>query len=55
VTVSDPLPSNLDWSTVQLNQIQFNNVTINVPAGQQSYVGQVNVSTDPNPVGVTAA
>ena len=55
MTVSDPLPSNLDWSTVQLNQIQFNNVTINVPAGQQSYVGQVNVSTDPNPVGVTAA
>jgi hypothetical protein len=55
VTVTDPLPSNLDWSTVQVNQIEFNNVTINVPAGLQSYTGQVKVSTDPNPVNVTAA
>jgi hypothetical protein len=55
VVVSDPLPSNLDWSTVQLSQIQFNNVTINVPAGLQAYVGQVSVSTDPNPVSVNAA
>jgi RHS repeat-associated protein len=55
VTVTDPLASNLDWSTVQLNQIQFNNVLINVPGGQQSYAGQVNVSTDPNPVNVNAS
>jgi hypothetical protein len=55
VTVTDPLAANLDWSTVQLNQIQFNNVTINVPAGQQTYTGQVSVSTDPNPVSVNAA
>ena len=55
VVVKDPLAANLDWSTVQLNQIQFNGVTINVPAGQQSYVGQVKVSTDPNPVSVNAS
>jgi RHS repeat-associated protein len=55
VTVTDPLPSNLDWSTVQLNQIEFNNVTVNVPGGLQSYTGQVNVSTDPNPVNVSAS
>jgi RHS repeat-associated protein len=55
VVVTDPLSANLDWSTVQLNQIGFNNVTINVPAGLQSYTGQVNVSTDPNPVKVSAS
>jgi RHS repeat-associated protein len=55
VVVSDPLPGNLDWSTVQLSQIQFNNVTINVPGGVQSYSSQVSVSTDPNPVSVNAS
>ncbi|MGB7985008.1 MAG: Ig-like domain repeat protein, partial [Terracidiphilus sp.] len=55
VTVTDPLAANLDWSSVQLNQIEFNNVTITVPNGAQSYTGQVSVSTDPNPVNVTAA
>jgi RHS repeat-associated protein len=55
VVVTDALPTNLDWSTVQLNQIGFNNVTINVPIGLQSYTGQANVSTDPNPVNVSAA
>jgi len=55
VVVTDPLPANLDWSTVQLNQIEFNNQSINVHGGLQAYVGQVNVSTDPNPVSVTAA
>ena len=55
VVVTDPLPAGLDWSTVQLNQIQFNNVTIDVPGSLQSYTGQVNVSTDPNPVNVSAS
>jgi RHS repeat-associated protein len=55
VVVTDPLPSNLDWSTLQLNQIEFNNVTINVPPGLQTYTTQVNVSTDPNPVNVSAS
>jgi RHS repeat-associated protein len=55
VTVTDQLTANLDWSTLQLNQIEFNNVTVNVPAGLQNYSTQVNVSTDPNPVNVTVA
>ncbi|MBZ5630062.1 MAG: Ig-like domain repeat protein, partial [Acidobacteriia bacterium] len=55
VKVTDPLNSNLDWSTVQLSQIAFNNVTINVPGGLQNYTGQATVSTDANPVNVTAA
>jgi len=55
VTVTDPLSSNLDWSTVQFSQIAFNNVTLNVPAGTQNYTAQANVSTDPNPGNVAAA
>jgi RHS repeat-associated protein len=55
VVVTDSLSSSVDWSTLRLNQIQFNNVTINVPTGLQSYSTQVNVSTDPNPVNVTAS
>jgi hypothetical protein len=55
VVVADPLDSNLDWSAVQLTQIGFNNVTLNVPAGVQSYSGQASVSTDPNPVSISAS
>jgi RHS repeat-associated protein len=55
VTVTDSLDPNLDWSTVQLNAIEFNNVSINVPGGLQSYTGQVGVSTDPDPVNINAA
>jgi len=55
VVVSDPLDANLDWSTVQLNQIEFNKVTIDVPGGLQSYTGSVNVTTDSNPVSVNAS
>jgi RHS repeat-associated protein/uncharacterized repeat protein (TIGR01451 family) len=55
VVVTDPLDSNLDWSTVQLTQIGFNNATLNIPAGVQSYSVQSNVSTDPNPVSVSAS
>jgi hypothetical protein len=55
VTVTDPLPSNLDWSTVQFNQISFNNVTLDTPTNTQSYTTQATVSTDPNPVAVSAA
>ena len=55
VTVTDPLPANLDWSTLQLNQINFNNATLTLPSGTQTYTGQANVSTDPNPVAVAAS
>jgi RHS repeat-associated protein len=55
VTVTDPLANNLDWSTVQFNNISFNNVSLNVPTGVTTYSTQAQVSTDPNPVNVTAA
>ena len=55
VTVTDPLASNLNWSTVQFNQIAFNNVTLNLPSGVQTYTAQAHVSTDPNPVNVSAS
>ncbi len=55
VVVTDPLSANLDWSTMRLTQIAFNNVTINVPSGLQTYSTQATVSTDSNPVQVNAA
>ena len=54
VVVTDSLDSNLDWSTVQLSQIGFNNVTLTPPSGVQSYSAQASVSSDSNPVNVTA-
>jgi RHS repeat-associated protein len=54
VTVTDPLANNLDWSTVQFNNISFNNVSLNVPTGVTTYSTQAKVSTDSNPVNVTA-
>jgi hypothetical protein len=55
VTVTDPLTPNLNWSTLQLTAISFNNVIINIPPGVQTFSTNVNVSTDPNPVAVTAS
>jgi RHS repeat-associated protein len=55
VVVTDALDSNLDASTVQLSQIGFNNVTLNVPGALQSYSTQASVSTSPYPVTVSAA
>jgi hypothetical protein len=54
VVVKDQLDSNLDWSTLELVSIGFNNKTIDVPAGLQSYSTTANVATDINPVKVTA-
>ncbi|MGA3181399.1 MAG: carboxypeptidase regulatory-like domain-containing protein [Verrucomicrobiota bacterium] len=53
--ITDPLNTNLDWSTLQLGAIGFNNVTIPVSPGVQSFSANVNVATDPNPVQVTAS
>jgi hypothetical protein len=55
VTVTDPLTTNLNWSTLQLTAISFNNVIINIPSGVQTFSTNVNVSTDPNPVAVNAS
>lgn len=54
VVITDQLSSDIDWSTVQLTSINFNNDTINIPAGLQNFSTQTTVSTDPNPVEVTA-
>jgi RHS repeat-associated protein len=55
VIVTDALAANLDWSTVELNQVNFNNVTLTIPDGTQTYRSQATVSTDANPVSVVAA
>jgi hypothetical protein len=55
VTVTDSLDTNLNWSTLQLTAIGFNNVTIEIPSGVQSFSTNVSVSTDPNPVAVSAS
>jgi RHS repeat-associated protein len=52
VVISDTLDANLDWSTLELSQISFNNVTVSVPTGLQSFSGETNVTTDPYPVKV---
>jgi hypothetical protein len=54
VTITDPLSPSLDWSTLQLTGVAFNNVVISIPAGVQDFTTNVNVSTDPNPVSVNA-
>jgi hypothetical protein len=55
VVVTDALDPNLDPSTVQFSQMGFNNVTLNLPGSLQSYSTQVNVSTSPYPVTVSAS
>ena len=55
VVVTDELDANLDWSTLQIQQIGFNNVTVPVPSGLQSFTTSVYVTTDPSPVQVTAS
>ena len=55
VSIADALDTNLDWSTLQLTSIAFNNVIIGIPPGVQSFSTNVNVGTDPNPVAVSAS
>ncbi len=55
VVITDPLSSNIDWSSVQLQEIGFNNVTITVTPARQQYDGMAQVATDPNPVHVQAS
>ena len=55
VTVTDMLSTNLDWSTFEFEDIRFNNVTVDVPPGLQSYYNDgVTVPSDPNPVEIQA-
>jgi hypothetical protein len=52
VEIDDYLDENLDWSTLQLLEISFNNTTINIPKGVTNYKTITTVPTDPNPVKV---
>jgi uncharacterized repeat protein (TIGR01451 family) len=55
VTITDPLATNLDWSTLQITTIAFNNAMLNIPSGVQTFSTLAQVSTDPNPVTVNAS
>ncbi len=55
VIITDTLDPNLDWSTLALQTIGFNGVTIAIPAERQQFTTQSFVATDPNLVRVRAA
>ncbi len=54
VYITDALNSQLDWSSVELVSIGFNNVVLNISSGSQQYSTRAYVATDPNPIKVTA-
>jgi hypothetical protein len=55
VTITDPLGSFFDLSTLELRDIGFNRVDIAVPPGLTQFATNgIRVATDPNPVRVTA-
>lgn len=53
VRVSDTLSENLDWSTLELLAIGFNNVEYDVPEGLREFEGRISVPTDSFPVDTT--
>ncbi len=53
VFVSDFLSAGLDWSTLELIEIGFNNVSLNVPEGLREYSARTEVPTDRFPVDVS--
>ena len=55
VVITDQLDPRLNWATLQLGTMGFNNITIEVPSGVQSFSTNVYVTTDPNPVRVSGA
>jgi len=55
VVVTDQLDTNLNWSTFTFQTIAFNNVVITAPNGLHSFTTTAHVTTDPNPVQVSAA
>ena len=54
VVVTDQLDPNLDWSTVALQSIQFNGVSLTPTGDPQIFSATTSVASDPNPVLVTA-
>ena len=55
VAITDSLTTNLDWSTLQLSTIAFNDVLIEIPPGVQNFSTNVYVGTDPNPAAVSVS
>ncbi|MFT3882186.1 MAG: carboxypeptidase regulatory-like domain-containing protein [Gemmatales bacterium] len=54
VKITLPLSSNLDWSTLQITGIGFNDVNLALPPGLKNYETTVTSSSDPShPVKVT--
>jgi RHS repeat-associated protein len=55
IVVTDQLNANLDWSTMQLVSVGFNNTNLSIPSGLQNFTAQTTVPTDPNPVKINAS
>lgn len=55
VTIIDQLSTSLDWSTLELGSMGFNNQILLVPEGLTDYATWASVTTDPNPIAVTAS
>ncbi len=55
VLVLDRLDADLDWSTLELQNVGFNGVTLTLPPGLQHYSGVTNVASDPYPVHIQAS
>jgi hypothetical protein len=54
VVVTDQLLTGLDWATVELISVGFNNRDLIIPTGVLNYQTSTSVSTDSNPVRVKA-
>jgi hypothetical protein len=53
VVVTDQLPPQLDWSSLQLDAVGFGSTVVPVPPGQSTFTGTGISATDPNdPVGI---
>lgn len=50
VVITDSLDPALDWATLELVAVGFNDRVVEIPRGRQSYAGLVAVGSDPNPV-----
>jgi hypothetical protein len=48
VVVTDVLASELDWASLELNNIGFNQIEVPVPSGLNQYRTVTSVATDPN-------
>ncbi len=55
VFITDVLDADLDWSSLELVSVAFNQVYLTAPPGMDHYEGWATVTTDPNPVHVQAS